>query len=217
VSTIVDCAEADGQERGIAEAVTALRAGKLIVLPTDTVYGIAADAFDHDAVAALLAAKGRFRDSPPPVLIGALATLDGVARDVSAAGRALVDAFWPGPLTLVCVEQPSLTWDLGDAAGTVAVRMPDHPLALDLLRRTGPLAVSSANRTGRPPALTVADAGYQLGESVELYLDSGPCVSSRPSSIVDVSGELPRLLRAGALSLDQLRAVVPEIEAHPAT
>lgn len=217
MSTVADCSEPAAREIAIADAVTALRAGKLVVLPTDTVYGIAADAFDHDAVAALLAAKGRFRDSPPPVLIGALATLDGLARDVSAAGRELVEAFWPGPLTLVCTEQPSLSWDLGDALGTVAIRMPDHPLALDLLRRTGPLAVSSANRSGRPPAITVADAQHQLGESVELYLDEGPCVSSRPSSIVDVSGESPRLLRAGALSLEQLRAVVPEIEPHPAT
>ena len=217
MSTLVDCTEPEARTRGLSDAVAALRSGQLVVLPTDTVYGIAADAFDPDAVAGLLAAKGRFRDSPPPVLIGAIATLDGIARDVSDAGRALVAAFWPGPLTLVCLEQPSLTWDLGDAAGTVAIRMPNHALALELLRRTGPLAVSSANRTGRPAAVTAEDAQYQLGEAVELYLDDGPCVSSRPSSIVDVTGDAPRLLRAGALSLDQLREVVPEIEMHPAT
>lgn len=217
MSVVVDCTDPEARAAGIADAVTALRSGGLVVLPTDTVYGIAADAFDHGAVSALLAAKGRYRDSPPPVLIGALATLDGVTRDLSAAAQDLVDAFWPGPLTLVCHEQPSLTWDLGDAGGTVAVRMPDHPLTLELLRATGPLAVSSANRTGRPAAITVDDARHQLGDAVGLYLDDGPCASSRPSSIVDVSGEAPRLLRAGALSLARLRHVVPELELHPAT
>lgn len=217
MSTLVDCADPQARAQGISDAVTALRSGQLVVLPTDTVYGIAADAFDPDAVAGLLAAKGRFRDSPPPVLIGAVATLDGIARDVSDVGRALVAAFWPGPLTIVCNEQPSLTWDLGDAVGTVAVRMPDHPLALELLRRTGPLAVSSANRTGRPAAVTADDAEHQLGDAVDLYLDDGPCVSSRPSSIVDISGDAPRLLRAGALSLEQLRDIVPDLEPHPAT
>lgn len=217
MSEVVDCSDPTARASGIADAVAALRGGRLVVLPTDTVYGIAADAFDHEAVAALLAAKGRYRDSPPPVLIGARATLDGVARDLSEAADALVEAFWPGPLTLVCHEQPSLTWDLGDAGGTVAVRMPDHPLTLEILRTTGPLAVSSANRTGRPAAVTVADARHQLGEAVALYLDDGPCAASRPSSIVDVSGEAPRLLRAGALSLARLRAVVPELEPHPAT
>src|SRR5690606_22609269 len=147
-------------------AEKAIKRGDLVVLPTDTVYGVAADAFDVEAVAGLLAAKGRGRTMPPPVLIGTASTLDGVAMDVPEAGRRLVEEFWPGPLTLVCYEQPSLVWDLGESKGTVAVRMPHHDLALDLLKETGPLAVSSANKTGRPAPTTMEEAREQLGETV---------------------------------------------------
>ena len=131
-----------------------MQRGELVVLPTDTVYGIGADAFDPDAVRRLLAAKGRGRDMPPPVLVSAPTTLDALAVGVPSYARALIDELWPGPLTLVCRQQPSLQWDLGDTRGTVAVRMPDHAVALELLARTGPLAVSSANRTGLPAATT---------------------------------------------------------------
>ena len=129
-----------------------------MVLPTDTVYGLAADAFDKDSVQELLDAKGRGRDMPPPVLVSAATTLDALAVRVPTWARALVEEFWPGALTLVCHAHASLQWDLGDTRGTVAVRMPDHPVALEILERTGPLAVSSANLTGRPAA-TEADRG----------------------------------------------------------
>ena len=127
-------------------------------MPTDTVYGLAADAFDKDAVQELLDAKGRGRDMPPPVLVSAATTLDALAVRVPSWARALVEEFWPGALTLVCHAHASLQWDLGDTRGTVAVRMPDHPVALEILERTGPLAVSSANLTGQPAA-TEASAG----------------------------------------------------------
>ena len=185
--------------------------GELIVLPTDTVYGIGCDAFSPRAVARLLAAKGRGRAMPPPVLVSPVRPLDGIATSISADVRALAEAFWPGALTIVCRSQPTLNWDLGDTGGTVAVRMPLHPVALELLERTGPMAVSSANLTGRPAANTCDEAQDQLGELVQLYLDGGAAGVGVPSSIVDGTGEVPRLLRAGALSLEDLQAVVPDL------
>ncbi|QTE31563.1 L-threonylcarbamoyladenylate synthase [Pengzhenrongella sicca] len=191
------------------EAVNALSRGGLVVLPTDTVYGVAADAFAPDAVAALLAAKGRGRQQPPPVLVPDARTLDGLARDVPAAVRDLVAAFWPGGLTVICRAQPSLAWDLGETHGTVALRMPDHPAALALLRRTGPLAVSSANRTGHPAALAAAGALDELGDAIAVYLDGGAAPGGVASTIVDATGARLRLVRAGAIDVEALRAVAP--------
>ncbi|MDQ0371738.1 L-threonylcarbamoyladenylate synthase [Cellulomonas humilata] len=191
------------------EAVNVLSRGGLVVLPTDTVYGIAADAFTPPAVQALLDAKGRGRQMPPPVLIGDVRTLDGLATDVPAGARALAEAFWPGGLTLIVRAQPSLAWDLGETRGTVALRVPDHETALALLRRTGPLAVSSANRTGSPAAVTAQDAYDQLGDSVAVYLDGGDAPGQIASSIVDATGPTLRLVRVGALSLEQLNEVTP--------
>jgi tRNA threonylcarbamoyl adenosine modification protein (Sua5/YciO/YrdC/YwlC family) len=210
--SVHDCATPEGRERGIRLATDAVRGGGLIVLPTDTVYGIGADAFSPRAVAALLDAKGRGRDMPPPVLVGSRAALSALVTSMPQSGEALVDRFWPGALTLVCRHTPHLAWDLGDTAGTVAVRMPDHPIALDLLASAGPLAVSSANRSGMPAATTVAEAEEMLGESVSIYLDGGPSTGGTPSTIVDLTGAAPRVLRLGALSLDELRAVCPDLQ-----
>jgi tRNA threonylcarbamoyl adenosine modification protein (Sua5/YciO/YrdC/YwlC family) len=164
-------------------------------------------------VAGLLAAKGRGRDMPPPVLVGDRRTLDALAADVPDAVRALLDAFWPGGLTVICWAQPSLRWDLGETGGTVALRMPDDDVALDLLAGTGPLAVSSANRSGRPAATTAADAQEQLGEAVAAYLDGGPRTGGVASTIVEAVGDRLRVVRLGAVALDALAAVVPAIEA----
>ena len=203
-------ATATDAERDIAlnAASLAVQRGQLIVIPTDTVYGIAADAFDADAVAALLAAKGRGREMPPPVLISAATTLDALAVDVPDYARALVKEFWPGPLTVVCKEQSSLRWDLGDARGTVAVRMPDHEVTLELLERTGPLAVSSANKTGQLPARDAEAAEEMLGEDIALIVAAGPILDLDPSTIVDVTTSPGRVLRRGVLSLEQLNAVL---------
>lgn len=214
VTPLYDCSDDDKRIRGLGAARRAVAAGKLVVLPTDTVYGVGADAFTPAAVEALLAAKGRGRDMPVPVLVGAPETLAGIAVTTPAA-QALAEAFWPGGLTLVCREQPSLQWDLGDTSGTVAVRMPSHDVALELLRETGPLAVSSANVSGRPPARSAVEARDQLGDSVAVYLEAGPTKDAVPSTIVDVSGATPRVLRAGALSVEQLREVAPDLEAQP--
>jgi tRNA threonylcarbamoyl adenosine modification protein (Sua5/YciO/YrdC/YwlC family) len=192
-------------------AVDAIEAGDLVVLPTDTVYGIAADAFKADAVQRLLDAKGRGRDMPPPVLISVVESLDALATDVPEAGRKLCEEFWPGPLTVICHAQTSLMWDLGETQGTVALRVPDHENTRELLSRTGPLAVSSANKSGQAAALDVYDAEEQLGESVAVYLDGGEATGGQPSTIVDITGDNPRVVRIGALSLEQLRAVVPEV------
>jgi L-threonylcarbamoyladenylate synthase len=210
VSRRVEVRDAPGREDGVMLASDAIRRGEVIVLPTDTVYGVGADAFDRNAVRAVLAAKGRGRDMPPPVLVANPRVLDGLARDIPAYARDLVDAFWPGGLTLVCRAQPSLDWDLGDN-GTVAVRMPLHRTALALLDRTGPLAVTSANRTGEPAATTCAEAEEQLGEAVSVYLDGGPCAGSLASTILDVTGEQARVLRVGAVELARLRTVVPDL------
>jgi L-threonylcarbamoyladenylate synthase len=210
MSTTYDCRE--GSPEGIDAAVQALRGGELVVLPTDTVYGLAADAFSPAAVGRLLEAKGRGRDMPTPVLVPSQRTLDGLVDVVPPSARALVDAFWPGPLTLVLLHAASLAWDLGETKGTVAVRMPLDPVALSVLEQTGPLAVSSANRSGLPPAADAAEAARQLGTAVEVYLDGGPSGEPVPSTIVDLTGEVPRVLRQGALSLEQLRAVVPELQ-----
>jgi L-threonylcarbamoyladenylate synthase len=212
MSARYDCADTQQRDEGLVAAVTAVQEGQLVVLPTDTVYGVGADAFNAEAVSALLAAKGRGRSMPPPVLVGSVAAAAALAESLGAFGQDLIDEFWPGPLTLIFRASPTLMWDLGDTLGTVAVRMPLHPIALDLLRRTGPMAVSSANKHGLPAATTADEALAQLGDEVSVYLDGGPCADNVPSTILDLTGSVPRMLRAGALSVDDLRKVVPVID-----
>jgi tRNA threonylcarbamoyl adenosine modification protein (Sua5/YciO/YrdC/YwlC family) len=219
MSVWYDCTDPVQRPLGFQDAAAALRKGDLAVLPTDTVYGVAADAFSPVAVASLLAAKGRGRQAPPPVLVGTVRAALALVEDVSAAGKDLIDEFWPGGLTLVLRANRSLAWDLGDTKGTVAVRMPMHPVTLDVLRETGPLAVSSANRTGQPPATTAQQAEEQLGETIAVYLDGGTCPGDSPSTIVDLTGPIPRLLRRGVIPAARLRRVVALIgdDDEPAT
>ena len=206
-----DCSDPDQRAAGLREAAGSVKRGELVVLPTDTVYGIGADAFSPGGIAALLAAKGRGRDMPVPVLVGSPTTLHGLVSRFPEAGWDLVDAFWPGALTIVARHQASLQWDLGDARGTVALRMPLHPVALELLTETGPLGVSSANKSGQAPPTTASEAQDQLGTAVEIYLDGGRTADNVPSSIVDLTDEVPKLLREGALSFDQLAKVVSNL------
>ncbi|MFD9302432.1 L-threonylcarbamoyladenylate synthase [Streptomyces sp. NPDC060048] len=210
-----DCNDATDRKTGLREAASAVRRGELVVLPTDTLYGIGADAFSAEAVGDLLAAKGRGRNMPTPVLIGSPNTLHGLVTDFSEQAWELVDAFWPGALTLVAKHQPSLAWDLGETRGTVAVRMPLHPVAIELLTEVGPMAVSSANLSGQPAPEDCDAAREMLGDSVSVYLDGGPTPGIQPSSIVDVTGKVPLLLREGALTAEQLREVVPDLEVAP--
>jgi L-threonylcarbamoyladenylate synthase len=208
VPTRYDATDPAQLESGLAAATTAIRAGELVVVPTDTVYGLAADAFDPAAVRRLLEAKGRGRDMPPPVLVGSTATLDALASALPSWARDLVEHYWPGPLTIVVREQSSLQWDLGEARGTVAVRMPHDPVAIELLGRTGPLAVSSANITGRPAATDADQAAEMLADKVSVILDAGPTVDDRPSTIVDCTAAQPRVLRVGAVPVEELRTVL---------
>ncbi len=208
MSEVHDCTHADTRSEGIAAAATAVRTGEVVVFPTDTVYGIGCDAFDGDAVAAVLAAKGRGRDMPPPVLIPTARTAMGLAMEIPDYATRLMERFWPGPLTLVLKAHTSLTWDLGETNGTVALRVPDNDIALELLGEIGPMAVTSANTTGHPAARTVTEAKDMLGESVAVYLDGGPAAEGEASTILDCTGEAPVTLRLGALSQEDIDAVL---------
>ncbi|MBH0777347.1 L-threonylcarbamoyladenylate synthase [Nocardia bovistercoris] len=208
MSTVYDCADPDSRAAGLSAATSALKSGRLVVMPTDTLYGIAADAFDSGAVSSLLAAKRRGRDMPVPVLVGSWHTIDGLVFSVRPQARDLIKAFWPGGLSLVVQQAPSLAWDLGDTRGTVMLRMPLHPVALELLAEVGPLAVSSANVSGQPPAKTADEARTQLGDLVGVYLDGGRSEHAVASTIVDMTSDQPRILRAGAVSVEQIAEVL---------
>lgn len=218
MATIHDCSVASELLEGMRLARGAFGRGELIVIPTDTVYGLACDAFSPDAVQRLLDAKGRDRSSPPPVLVPGVPTLDALAEDVPDAARTLVKAFWPGALTLILPARESLTWDLGDTHGTVALRMPNHPIALELLSETGPLAVSSANLSGQPAARTAREAFDALGDAVSVYLEAGEVGEaesnghSNGSTIIDFtrsSGDAEfTIVRHGVISDDEIEAAL---------
>lgn len=208
MTQMLDCRDPENRAGAIAEAVSVVKSGRLVVLPTDTVYGLGADAFDSGAVASLLSAKGRGRDMPVGVLVGSWHTIEGLVYSVPNEARELIRAFWPGALSLVVKQAPSLQWDLGDARGTVMLRMPLHPVAIELLRETGPMAVSSANISGQPPATSAEDAQRQLGDLVDVYLDGGPSQQQAASTIVDLTSATPRLLREGPVTAADVARVL---------
>ena len=208
MTQMLDCRDLAQRPAAVAAAASAVKSGRLVVVPTDTVYGIGADAFDSRAVGNLLAAKGRGRDMPVGVLVGSWHTIEGLVYSLPDVARELIRAFWPGALSLVVEQAPSLQWDLGDARGTVMVRMPLHPVAIDLLRQTGPMAVSSANISGEAPATTAQEAQRQLGDLVDVYLDSGSSAQQAASTIVDVTGPAPRILREGPVSVAAIAAAL---------
>lgn len=199
--------DGDQREAGIEQAALRLRAGDPVVLPTDTVYGVAADAFRPDGCARVFAVKQRERRFPLPVLLRSPKQLLGLCTAVPESAERLMAAYWPGPLTLVVPADPNLRWDLGDAQGTVAVRMPLDDVTLAVIGAVGPLAVTSANRSGRPAATTVPEAYEQLGDDVPVYLDDGPRGSLAPSTIVDLTRGEPEVMRAGELDEQELLAV----------
>ncbi len=222
---IYDCSLDTDLLTGMRLAKVSIGRSELVVLPTDTVYGLAADAFSPEGVRALLAAKGRGPQSPPPVLIGTVQTLHALAEDVPDVANRLAETFWPGALTMILKSQSSLTWDLGETKGTVALRMPDHKIALALLQETGPLAVSSANLTGQPAATTCQKAEQYLGESVAVYLDGGNSPKGEASTIIDLtdlvdsidgdgkittSGKI-KIVRRGALSAEKIRSIAGDL------
>src|SRR6185295_17488810 len=203
MAALYDCSVPAELLTGMRLARGAIGKGELVVIPTDTVYGIAADAFQPAAVERLLAAKGRGRQSPPPALIPGIPTLDALAETVTDEVRRLAAEFWPGGLTIIVRARTTLDWDLGETRGTVALRMPADKIALELLAETGPLAVSSANKTGEPAATTAAAAEQMLGDAVAVYLEAGPG-GEVGSTIVDATGlDSPagklRILRSGVI------------------
>ena len=210
VSQRFDVTDPEQEEGALVAAANAAREGELLVLPTDTVYGIGADAFSPEAVARLLAAKGRGREMPPPVLVSSPITLEALGDQLPAWVLELTKEFWPGPLTVVVHQQTSLHWDLGDTMGTVAVRMPDHEFTLELLSRVGPMAVSSANISGEDAAQTADQAETMLGESVAVYLDAGASSGGLASTILDCTTDEPQILRQGALSEAELKTWLDE-------
>ncbi|AWB83824.1 L-threonylcarbamoyladenylate synthase [Corynebacterium liangguodongii] len=207
-SQTYDCLSPDGRAQGLAAAADAIRAGQCVVLPTDTVYGIGCDAFNNDAVAKLLATKRRGPDMPVPVLVGSWSTIQGLVREFSDTAKILVEAFWPGGLSIVVPEAPSLPWNLGDTRGTVLLRMPNQPLAIELLREVGPMAVSSANLSGHDAAVTTSQARQQFGNAIPVYLDGGRAEVGTASTIVDISGPHPVILRHGAVSAERIGEVL---------
>lgn len=200
------------RERGLVMAASVVRRGGLVVLPVESSYALATDPFRVTGVAALLASKGRPSGTPVPIMVPSAATLDGILDRVTPPIAALTRAFWPGALTLVARSARSLSWELGGTPGTVTVRMPLHPVALELLGRSGLLAVMAANGPGQAPPVDCAAALDQLTGTIEVALDAGPRSDAAPSTIVDVTGEVPVLVREAAISAEALRAVVPELE-----
>lgn len=208
MSAIYNCLDPQVRDDAVRAAADAVRAGRCVVLPTDTVYGIGCDAFNNDAVATLLATKRRGPDMPVPVLVGSWSTIQGLVREFSDTAKTLVEAFWPGGLSIVVPEAPSLPWNLGDTRGTVLLRMPNQPLALELLQETGPMAVSSANISGNPPAQTAAEAKVQFGDAIGVYLDGGEAEVGTPSTIIDISKPQPVILREGAIPAERIGEVL---------
>ena len=208
MSAIYNCLDPQVRDDAVRAAADAVRAGRCVVLPTDTVYGIGCGAFNNDAVATLLATKRRGPDMPVPVLVGSWSTIQGLVREFSDTAKTLVEAFWPGGLSIVVPEAPSLPWNLGDTRGTVLLRMPNQPLALELLQETGPMAVSSANISGNPPAQTAAEAKAQFGDAIGVYLDGGEAEVGTPSTIIDISKPQPVILREGAIPVERIGEVL---------
>ncbi len=208
MSATFDCSQRGDRAAGLAAAVAAVRGGQLVVLPTDTSYGVGCDAFSDQALRRLREAKRRGPDMPVPVLVGSWAAVDGLMLGVPDIVRELVEAFWPGGLSLVLTHAPSLAWELGETRGTVVVRMPLHPFALELLGEVGPMAVSGANTSGNSLATTIDNARLQLGDSISVYVE-GYVTSALPSTIIDLTtpGE-PWLLREGAVSAHAISEVI---------
>lgn len=205
----IDCADGRDRERAVNAAKAAIRRGDVVLLPTESVYAVAADAFSRKGVDALRAIKGYDETQPLPLMVGARTTVAGIAADISTRAQSLIDAFWPGPLTLILPVQPTLAWGL-PAGQPISVRMPLHPVALAVLQATGPLVVTTANAPGVAAPTTVPDALRQLGD-LALALDAGDLddPDALPSTVVDARGPLPRIARVGALSVEEIERVSP--------
>jgi len=215
---VIDSSNPGAWEDGCSRALEALGAGQSIIIPTDTVYGIACDAFSPEAVNALLSHKGRGRHMPPPVLVASAEDVSRLVRTIPDGARALMEQLWPGGVTVIFEAAADVEWDLGETQGTVAIRMPDHPVALELLRESGPLAVSSANLTGQHSSLTIDEPMDQFGDAISVYVDAGlvghayaDAPGNPGSTIVDAtevaSGGPWRVIRHGVVPWEDVKAV----------
>ncbi|MBL8155401.1 MAG: threonylcarbamoyl-AMP synthase [Anaerolineae bacterium] len=197
----------------IQRAAQVIRKGGLVAFPTETVYGLGANALDSAAVARIFTAKGRPASDPVIVHIGERDQLDQVALNVPPLASRLAERFWPGPLTLVLTRHPSIPAIVSSGMPTVAVRMPSHPVALALLRAAQvPIAAPSANRFSRPSATTAQHVLEDLHGAVDLILDGGPASIGLESTIVDLTGDPPVVLRPGGIPLEDLRTLLPALQ-----
>lgn len=207
----IDCSDPERRPAAVAAAFAACRRGDVVLVPTESSYALATDAFSSRGRDGIRAAKGQSSQVPLPVMVPRAATVDGLASQVSSEASALMAAFWPGLLTLLLPAQPTLAWDVA-AGAPIAIRMPLHPLLLAVLEQTGPLAVTAANGPGLDPASSVDEAVEQLGDAAfTVALDTGPLATMPPSSIVDLMGDRAVVRRVGAVSLEDLRTVCPEV------
>lgn len=196
-------------EAAIAAGAKALADGRLVAFPTETVYGLGANALDPDAVAAIFAAKGRPTDHPLICHVASADALAPLVAEVTPAARALAGAFWPGPLTLVMPRSRAVPDAVTGGRDTVAVRVPAHPVALSLLRAfDGPVAAPSANRFGRPSPTSASDVADELGDAVAVILDGGPCEIGIESTVLDLTTTPPQVLRPGRISAEQVAQVL---------
>lgn len=197
----------------LAAGASALAAGGLVAFPTETVYGLGANALDPHAVARIFAVKGRPTDHPLICHIASADDLAPLVAEVTPLAQALADAFWPGPLTLVLPRSAAVPDAVTGGRDTVAVRVPDHPLALELLRAFGgPVAAPSANRFGRPSPTRANDVRDELGDTVDVILDGGPCAIGVESTVLDLTSNPPQVLRPGGVSVEQIEAVIGPVD-----
>lgn len=206
-----------GNRQGAERAGEILRAGGLVAIPTETVYGLAANALDGSAVKKIYAAKGRPGDNPLIAHIADLPQLDPLVREAPPAARRLAEAFWPGPLTIILKRSGATAPEMSCGLDTVSVRLPAHPLARAVIRAAGvPLAAPSANLSGRPSPTGFRHAYEDLNGRVDAVMDGGDCQVGVESTVISLADSRPRLLRPGGVTLDQLRAVLGEVEVDPA-
>ncbi len=201
-------------DASIRRAAALLRAGELVAFPTETVYGLGADALNGEAAARIFAAKGRPADNPLIAHIAGESGLAGlIAGEPCACARKLMRAFWPGPMTLIFPKSPRVPREVTAGLDTVAVRMPSHPVARALIRAAQtPIAAPSANRSGRPSPTTAAHVLEDMEGRIPLILDGGPCEVGLESTVVDVTGARPRILRPGGVTLEMLEGVVGDVD-----
>lgn len=208
---------ADIRDEELMEAAEILRNGGLVAFPTETVYGLGANALNEEAAKKIYAAKGRPSDNPLIAHISCMEELEPLVKEIPEAGRKLAEAYWPGPLTMIFPKSRIVPYGMTGGLETVAVRMPSDPVANRLIRLAKvPVAAPSANTSGRPSPTTAQHVWQDMNGRIEMILDGGPVGIGVESTIVDVSGEVPTLLRPGAVTMEMLQKTVGHVEIDPA-